>query len=88
VSEQFTKGQSKITDGIRGATDGLTHHSNTSRSVSSCKRMLVRQLRILVNEEANHRQVAGHLLGILRRESLQLRAYANLDIFVSNLIRN
>jgi hypothetical protein len=50
--------------------------------------MLVRQLRILVNEEANHRQVAGHLLGILRRESLQLRAYANLDIFVSNLIRN
>src|SRR5690606_24669446 len=84
---QLAQRQGEVAGGVGGDRKGLAHHGDTAGAAGRRQRMLVRALRLLIDQLRGHRQMTSRLLGVLLAERLQFIACGSGKITSGDLIR-
>ncbi len=80
IGAQFAHGKGEVPERVRGDRDGLTDDRDASGAAGCRERVLVRELRVVVDEACGHREMTGDLLGVLLAEGLQFIARSPVEI--------
>ncbi|REC96720.1 hypothetical protein DEU35_3399 [Microbacterium sp. AG157] len=86
VRAQLAKRQGEIPHRVSGDGDRLSDHADASRASGCRQRVLVGELRVLVNHASRHREVAGDVVGVVLAEGLQLVARRAREIEGGDLL--
>ena len=88
VRAEFSERRGEVTETVRRDRGGLTDHSHAAGSACSAQRVLVRFLRIGVDEERRGDEVSRHPVRVVLAEGLELSTSGGVEVTGIDLVRD